>query len=228
MPPDGERGQIGGINDRIRVLENAPASTYDLWASAPVGYIAFYEGLLNAHVNLPGGASPKWTIIGIDRAVVGADNVADNDGTEGGTENLDTEAAHPAHSGTAVGNHAADAHGVTQPTAHTDVPNHVHPVTDPGHVHDEYRNSATTGALDGWGAGDTSTSTPLLTGYDTGSKVAGISLGNPTGGVASQPHSGTAVADHAVKVHGVTQPGAHAAHGVKKFRRSYMMRKDVA
>jgi len=76
--------------------------------------------------------------------------------------------------------------------AHSSPMNHTHTVTitDPGHFHDEYRNSATTGGLDGWAAGDTSTNTPLITGYDTGSKVTGISAStaNPAGGVASLTH----------------------------------------
>lgn len=88
-------------------------------------------------------------------------------------------------------------HSVTDPADHTGVITHTHPVTDPGHVHDEYRNSATTGGLDGWSAGDTSTNTALLTGYDTGSKVTGITTSAPAGAVAALAHSGTAVAAHA-------------------------------
>ena len=72
--------------------------------------------------------------------------------------------------------------------AHSGIVSHTHPITDPGHVHDEYRNSATTGGLDGWAAGDTSTNTPLITGYDTGSKVTGISVNAPAGAVAEYTH----------------------------------------
>ena len=39
----------------------------------------------------------------------------------------------------------------------------------PAHTHVEYNNSATTGGLAGWAARDTSTSTPVATGYSTGS-----------------------------------------------------------
>ena len=82
-----------------------------------------------------------------------------------------------------------DAHAVTQPANHSD---HADVLN---HVHRENRNSATTGSLDGWGAGDTSTNTPILTGYSTA---------NPTtGGVAAQVHS----------VHSGMTVGAHAAHG---------------
>lgn len=126
-----------------------------------------------------------------------------------------------AHVFTQPGGHSAHvvtqpaAHVFTQPSAHADVPNHTHPVTDPGHVHDENRNSATTGGLDGWAAGDTSTNTPLLTGYDTGSKVTGLTVNNPTGGVASQPHAGGAVDAHAgaaVDAHSAHSGGAVDAH----------------
>jgi hypothetical protein len=72
--------------------------------------------------------------------------------------------------------------------AHTGIITHTHPITDPGHVHDEYRNSATTGGLDGWAAGDTSTNTPLITGYDTGSKVTGVTVNAPVGAVSEYTH----------------------------------------
>lgn len=72
--------------------------------------------------------------------------------------------------------------------AHTGIISHTHPITDPGHVHDEYNNSATTGPNVGWGAQDTSTNTASLTGYDTGSKTTGISVDAPAGAVASYTH----------------------------------------
>lgn len=42
--------------------------------------------------------------------------------------------------------------------------------------------------LGGWAAGDTSTNTPLITGYDTGSKVTGISVNAPAGAVNEYTH----------------------------------------
>ena len=76
--------------------------------------------------------------------------------------------------------------------AHSGVISHTHAVsvTDPGHVHDEYRNSATTGGNNGWAAGDTSTNTPLLTDYDTGSATTGItaSATAPAGAVNELAH----------------------------------------
>lgn len=96
--------------------------------------------------------------------------------------------------GAAAGSNPGATGGSTTHTHadHTGVITHTHTVTitDPGHFHDEYRNSATTGGLDGWAVGDTSTSTPLLTGYDTGSKVTGItaSAPAPAGAVSALSH----------------------------------------
>lgn len=97
--------------------------------------------------------------------------------------------------GEVTGGSATHTHGFTQPNAHTDVPTHTHTTDSQGaHVHDEYRNSATTGGLDGWAAGDTSTNTPQLTGFDTGSAGAHThTAAAPAGAVASQPHTGGAV-----------------------------------
>ena len=71
---------------------------------------------------------------------------------------------------------------------HTGVINHTHPVTDPGHVHVENSNNATTGGLRGWGAPDTSTNTSQATGYSTASATTGVTTENPAGGVASLTH----------------------------------------
>jgi hypothetical protein len=72
----------------------------------------------------------------------------------------------------------------------TDIMNHTHTatVTDRGHNHLQNINDATTGALVGYSnAEDTSTATPLATGYYTGSNTTGISVAtaNPSGGVTS-------------------------------------------
>jgi hypothetical protein len=109
-----------------------------------------------------------WSAFGAGRMLVGNDGaIFDTDEATGG-----------------AATHTHDAH--SSPLNHT----HNVTINDPGHVHDEYRNSATTGGLDGWAAGDTSTNTPLITGYDTGSKVTGITAttANPAGGVASMTH----------------------------------------
>ncbi|MCJ7698070.1 MAG: hypothetical protein MUO73_07060, partial [Thermoplasmata archaeon] len=69
------------------------------------------------------------------------------------------------------------------------VVSHTHEVTitDAGHNHLENTNSATTGGVSGWGARDTSTSTPSATGYYTAANTTGItaSTSNPAGSVSS-------------------------------------------
>jgi hypothetical protein len=89
---------------------------------------------------------------------------------------------------------SADTAGVTGGSsththaAHTDVINHTHPVTDPGHAHVETSNNATTGPNRGWGAADTSTNTETATGYSTASATTGVTISNPAAGVASLTH----------------------------------------
>jgi hypothetical protein len=147
-----------------------------------------------------------WSAFGQGRMLLGW-NTGDTDEATGGAA-THTHAGHSDHGALSHTGTAVAAHNVTQPNAHTDVPTHTHTTDSQGaHVHDEYRNSATTGGLDGWGAGDTSTNTPTLTGYDTGSAGGHThTAAAPAGAVASQPHTGTAV-----DAHSVTQPGQHAA-----------------
>ena len=158
----------------------------------PVGAIAMWSPLNGATpagwaecdgtANAPGPDLRNRFIVGR-----GVDHTVD---TSGGAQ-THTHAGHAAHVFTQPSGHAA--HVVTQPNSHADVLNH---------VHRENRNSATTGALDGWGAGDTSTNTPLLTGYSTA---------NPTtGGVAAQVHAGTAVDAHSAHAGGAVD--AHSSH----------------
>ena len=192
-------------------------------SSLPAGIIVMWSGLL---ANIPSGwllcdgtgGTPDLRSRFIKGAAAGVDP-----GVTGGAA-THTHAGHANHVVTQPAAHVFTQpaghsnHVVTQPAAHTEVMNHTHPVTDPGHVHDEYRNSANTGALDGWAAGDTSTNTALITGYDTGSKVTGIATANPTGGVASITHSGAAVDAHsahaggAVDAHSAAAVDAHSTH----------------
>ncbi len=81
---------------------------FDFFSDAPVGVVIYYEGSLNAHPNLPSGASPKWSVIAVDRVMVGV--AASGDGTEGGTESLTAEGAHAGASNASAGGHQHDAH----------------------------------------------------------------------------------------------------------------------
>lgn len=105
-----------------------------------------------------------WAAFGAGRMLIG------NDGASFGTDE--------ATGGSSTHTHAA----------HTGVVSHTHPITDPGHVHDEYLNSTTTGGLTGQGARDTSTNNPSLLDYDTGSSTTGISLSAPVGAVSELTH----------------------------------------
>lgn len=86
-------------------------------------------------------------------------------------------------------NGAGDIGGTGGQDTVTSVINHTHGVNvnDPQHAHVENNNSATTGGLAGWAARDTSTSTPVATGYSTAAAATGITAttNNPAGGVAS-------------------------------------------
>ena len=121
-----------------------------------------------------------------------------------------------AHVFTQPSGHAA--HTVTQPAAHTDVPNHTHPVTDPGHNHvlTELRDATTGGATTNI-ALTADTSSTLGTKV-TGSRTTGLTTTNPTGGVASQPHTGAAVDAHSahsgggVDAHSGAGVDGHSAH----------------
>jgi microcystin-dependent protein len=62
------------------------------------------------------------------------------------------------------------AKAVTLTAAQSGLPQHTH--LQDAHAHVENSNNATTGGLRGWGAPDTSTSTPAATGYSTASATA--------------------------------------------------------
>jgi microcystin-dependent protein len=64
--------------------------------------------------------------------------------------------------------------------SHTHVQDaHNHAVTDPGHVHVQGVNSATTGGLSGY-TPDTSSNTRVNSGYSTSSSTTGITVNNAT------------------------------------------------
>jgi hypothetical protein len=145
-----------------------------------------------------------WSAFGAGRVLIGRDAGDTDFDTAEETGGAKAKAI-SAHAGATVGNHT-----FTQPADHSfnEVVSHTHTTDSQGaHVHDEYRNSATTGGLDGWGAGDTSTNTATLTGYDTGSAGGHThTAAAPAGAVASFTKSH---ASGAVDAHSVGQASAH-------------------
>ena len=127
----------------------------------PVGSVFIAAVSTNPATLLGYGA---WSAFAAGRVLVGLDSLDTDfdlvEETGGAKTHTLTSAEMPIHT------HIQDAHS--------------HGITDPGHVHDEYNNSATTGPNVGWGAQDPSTNTASLTGYDTGSKVTGVTADNAT------------------------------------------------
>ena len=212
-----QRGLLGPIAE-------AEMPAIDAW---PVGSVFLSLVDTSPATLLSGGT---WVRIAEGKFLVGLDalDTAFDTAAETGGAKTHTHAGHANHVVTQPANHVVTQpanhvvtqpanHVVTQPADHTGVINHTHPLTDPGHVHDEYQNSATTGGLTGWGARDTSTNTASLTDYDTGSATTGMTVDNPAGGVAALAHSATAVDAHsatAVDAHSATAVDAHSATAV--------------
>lgn len=156
-------------------------------------WICSGAGATAVQVPLGGGGVPQGAIIFIDagtcptgfeeaselsgKTIIGTVAANKDVGTTGGSDTItpEGEVTAPTFTGTPF----------------TDVINHTHPVTDPGHTHVEQNNSATTGGLAGWGARDTSTNTAVATGYSTQSATTGVTTNNPAGGVASITPAGT-------------------------------------
>lgn len=120
------------------------------------------------------------------------------------------KSANLTHSGTAVADHASHTHSVTSNVAVADhaahthsvtsnvtaadhtvnqVINHTHAVTvtDPGHVHNQRSQTATTGSVSSWEHGVIDTSSTAAETLPTDSATTGITAttANPAGGVAS-------------------------------------------
>jgi len=200
-----------------------------------------------------------WTAFGAGRVMVGLDatqtefdTVEETGGAKtvaaGGTVSQPTftgDAASLTHAGTAVADHAAHTHSVTSNVTvadhashthtYTQVPNHVHPITDPTHNHTQNSHShtqASTTTATGAGSNRLGTTDTSSTAQDTGSTTAtniaaatGITgTDNPTGGVATGTTAGpSATLTHtptnnavtsgnpsATLTHAVTHPNAHS------------------
>ena len=145
-----------------------------------------------------------------DRFIKGA-GAAENPGATGGSathsHGVGTFAT-SAHAGAAVDDHPSHTHTYSQ------IVNHTHPVTDPGHVHAQRRNNTATGANTGWTtAFDTSSSNPVNdANTGTASATTGITTANPAGGVAQ----GTTDGPSATLSHAVTQPNNHTMSGTSE------------
>lgn len=117
------------------------AAGFDWFRDAPLGVVTYYEGSLSAHINLPNGASPKWSVIAADRVIVGV--AASGDGTEGGSESITAEGAHTGAALASAGAHQHDAHttilvigalagtALSGPVNHASDGSHIHAFTEP-------------------------------------------------------------------------------------------------
>lgn len=138
-----------------------------------------------------------------------------------------------AHAGTAVADHAAHTHAfgtiaVADHASHThtytDIVNHTHPVTDPGHAHTLRHFPTATGGSTGYTVDTSMSGTQTNNSLSSASATTGITTANPAGGVATGTTAGpSATLTHGVSgstgnpsaplTHGVTQPDAHTMSG---------------
>ncbi len=200
-------------------------------STIPSGLIVMWHGLLSA---IPSG----WLLCDgqngtpdlRDKFVKGAAALADPGVTGGSATHTHADHAALSHSGTAVADHASHTH------TYSEIVNHTHPVTDPGHTHVQNAHThvqdahshiitsqtATTGAATSYEHGVLDTSSTEAEATETTattvavnqnatavnqSATTGITTGNPAGGVAS----GTTNGPSATLTHSVTQPSDHAA-----------------
>ena len=139
-----------------------------------------------------------WAAIAAGKVLVGLDSGDTDFDTAEETGGAKTKAI-SAHAGAAVDDHASHTHTYSQ------IVNHTHPVTDPGHTHLTQRYPTATGGSSGF-AIDTSMSGTLADNtLPTKTNTTGITTANPAGGVAQ----GTTDGPSAALSHAVTQSSAH-------------------
>lgn len=193
---------------------------------AALGASRFAMGTTNAagDVGNTGGAN-TFTPAGTNSAPTFTGNALGTHSHGAGT------LATSAHSGAAVADHAAHTHTVTTNVAvddhashthtYSQVINHTHTVsvTDPGHVHAQASQTATTGGASSWEHGAIDASSTAAETLNTASATTGITAttANPAGGVATGTTAGpSATLSHTVTNNQVTSgnPSATLSHSV--------------
>lgn len=175
-----------------------------VWAEPPGGSQAFPIGAVFLAVVATNPATllgyGTWSQIAQGRVLIGQDSGDTDFDTAEETGGAKTKAI-SAHAGTAVDAHASHTH------SYTEIVNHTHPVTDPGHTHVITSQTATTGGATSYEHGTLDTSSAEAEATEvTASNTTGITTSNPVGGVAA----GTTAGPSAALTHAVTQPNAHS------------------
>ena len=173
MPPT----QLGsGTPDGTKFLRDDGVWAVPVAGGLPAGLICMWHGLL---ANIPSG----WVLCD------GANGTPDlrSKFVKGAAAGVDPGATGGAATHTHA-NHASHTHTYSQ------IVNHTHPVTDPGHTHvlTQLRDATTGGATTNI-ALTADTSSTLGTKV-TGSRTTGITVDNPSGGVAQGTSDGPSAA----------------------------------
>lgn len=135
----------------------------------PAGLIGFFAGAC------PSG----WTEYTASRGrmVVGLPSGGTAEGTVGtALTNLQDKSVTPTFAGSALAGHQH---------TYTDVITHTHPVTDPGHTHNQRSQTATTGSVSSWEHGAIDTSSTAAETLPTDSATTGLTTNAPAGAVAT-------------------------------------------
>jgi microcystin-dependent protein len=156
---DGQGVPVGGTQGQV--LRKVSATNFDTeWATPAAGGEAFPVGavFIGVVATNPGTllGYGTWVAFGAGRVLVGLDSADTDFDVVEETGGVKTVTLTAAQSGLPQHTHTQDSHNHTQDA----------------HSHVENNNSATTGGLAGWAARDTSTNTPVATGYSTATTIA--------------------------------------------------------